>query len=56
MSPIRILIPIALLVIFIFWILYRLLIKKDLGKNLPSLYAGFFFIAVWGVIYFFILN
>ena len=43
--------PIIFLIVFLFWILYRLLIKKDLRQNLNSLYAGLFFVAVWAVIY-----
>ena len=47
--------PIMLLgfvVVFLGWVLYRLLIKRDLRKNLQGLYLGLFFIAVWVVLYF----
>lgn len=44
--------PLGFLMIFILWILYRLLIKKDLKQNLNSLYTGILFVAVWTVIYF----
>lgn len=52
----RVFIPIGLLVLFLLWVAYRLLIKKDLKKNLDSLYAGLFFIGVWATIYFFWLK
>jgi hypothetical protein len=43
-------------VIFIGWILYRLLIKKDLKQNLQTLYIGLIFTAIWGIIYFLIFQ
>lgn len=43
---------IGFLVLFVLWILYRLLIKKDLKQNLNNLYAGLLFIGVWAAIYF----
>lgn len=52
----RIYMPIVFLIFFIGWILYRLVIKKDLKQNLNSVYVGLFFIAVWAIIYFFILK
>lgn len=47
---------IGLTIVFIGWILYRLLIKKDLSKNLNSLYLGLFFIGTWVLFYFFIVD
>ena len=47
---------IGFLIFFIAWILYRLVIKKDLRKNLNSVSVGVFFIGVWALIYFFILK
>jgi hypothetical protein len=47
----RFIITIALTLLFVFWILYRCLIKKDLRKNINNLMAGLFFIAVWIIIY-----
>ena len=47
---------IGLAIVFIGWILYRLLIKKDLSKNLNSLYLGLFFIIIWALFYFFIIE
>lgn len=56
MSPLRIFVPLVLFVIFIFWILYRLFIKKDLRKHMSLLYAGCAFSAVWCMIYFFLFK
>jgi FtsH-binding integral membrane protein len=47
---------IGLAIVFIGWIFYRLLIKKDLSENLNSLYLGLFFIAIWVLFYFFIVE
>lgn len=47
----RVYLPVAFIVLFAGWVLYRLLIKKDLRQNLNSLYAGLFFIALWGLVY-----
>jgi hypothetical protein len=44
-------IPIGLIIIFAFWVLYHLLIKKDLRKHANSFYLGLFFIGVWAVLY-----
>ena len=52
MSPLRIYIPLAFIALFILWVLYRLLVKKDLKQNITGLYTGLFFIGVWGVIYY----
>jgi hypothetical protein len=52
----RIYIPILLLIIFIGWVLYRLLIKKDLKQHLNSLYLGLTFTGVWILIYFLLLK
>lgn len=56
MGPLRIYIPLALIALFILWALYRLLIKKDLRNNMPTVYTGLFFIAVWAAIYFFLMK
>lgn len=52
----KIFMPIAFLVVFIGWVLYRLVIKKDLKQNLNSLYAGLFFVGVWALLYFFVFR
>lgn len=49
----RVFIPVGLIILFLFWVLYSFFIKKDLKKNMNSLYTGLFFIAVWAMIYFF---
>ena len=52
----RLFIPIAFIAIFIGWILYRLLIKKDLKQQVSILYAGLTFTGVWALIYFVLLK
>lgn len=52
----RIYAPIAFLVLFLVWILYRLLVKKDLKKNVKYLYLGLFFLGAWALIYFFVFR
>ena len=49
-------IPIGLISIFILVILYLLIIKKDMKKLKKVLYPGLFFIAIWAVIYYFLLK
>lgn len=51
----KIFMPIAFLAVFIGWILYRLLIKKDLRENVNNLYTGLVFVVVWAVIYWFMI-
>lgn len=43
--------PLVFFIMFIGWVLYRALIKKDLKQNMSSLYVGLCFIAVWATIY-----
>jgi hypothetical protein len=52
----RIFFPILFLVIFMGWILYRLLIKKDLKQNVNSLYFGLAFTGVWCLVYFLLIK
>ncbi|AEA45707.1 hypothetical protein Fluta_3740 [Fluviicola taffensis DSM 16823] len=52
----RLYIPLVFFVVFVGWFLYRLLIKKDLKKNLNTLFLGLFFVGIWTVIYLFILK
>lgn len=47
---------IGLIIAYIGWILYHLIIKKDLKKNLNNLYLGLFFIGIWVLFYFFIID
>ncbi len=44
-------IPLGLVAVFFGWILYHLLIKKDLRKYTSEMSFGFFFIGLWAVIY-----
>ncbi|MBN9292729.1 MAG: hypothetical protein J0G96_01970 [Flavobacteriia bacterium] len=49
-------VPIGLIAVFIVYTLYLLLIKKD-RKLFRSVFSlGLFFIAVWVIIYFFLLK
>lgn len=42
---------ILILIVFIGWVLYRGLIKRDLKKHMELFYMGTFFIGVWAIIY-----
>ncbi len=50
------LIPIGLITVFMLYVLYLLLIKKDMKKFKLVFYPGMVFIAIWTVIYFFLLK
>ena len=52
----RIYLPLAFAVLFILWVLFRLIVKQDLKKHLNTVYLGLFFGVVWAVIYFFIFT
>ena len=52
----RLYIPFALALVFIGWVLFRLLIKKDLKQNLNSVYLGLFFMSIWAIMYTFIFK
>ncbi len=52
----RVYIPIIFFAVFIGWILYRLLVKKDLKQNLTTLYIGLAFTVIWILIYYFLLK
>ncbi|WP_333599902.1 hypothetical protein [Flavobacterium sp.] len=53
----RLFIPIILIALFVFYVLYLALIKKELKQNLTGvLYPGLFFIVVWGILYYIILE
>lgn len=49
-------VSIGLIVIFAIYILYLLIIKKDLKQLKTVLFPGLFFIAVWAVMYYFLLQ
>lgn len=42
---------IGLLALFLGWVLYRLLVKRDLMKHRGTLAVGGLFIGVWVVLY-----
>gem|GEM_PF-518066 len=52
----RIFMAMGLTLAFFGWVLYHLIIKKDLKKNLNNMYLGFFFIGTWVLFYFFIVE
>lgn len=53
----RLYLPFVLAFLFLLYVLYLALIKKELRKNLFTvLYPGLFFILVWGVIYYFVMR
>lgn len=52
----RIYIPIAFILLFICWVFYRILIRKDLRENYNTLFIGLFFISIWTLIYLAILK
>jgi hypothetical protein len=41
---------------FLAWVLYRLIIKKDLMKHKTEIKAGVFVMLVWGLIYYAIFS
>lgn len=49
-------IAVGLTAIFIVYVLYLLIIKRDMKKLKTVLYPSLFFIAVWGVIYYFLVK
>jgi hypothetical protein len=49
-------ISVAMLVIFIVYIAYILLIKKDKKQFQSVVYVGLFFIAIWLLLYYFLLQ
>jgi len=51
-----VLVPILLTVVFIGYILYLLIIKKDRTKLRAVLFPGLFFILVWIAFYYFLLR
>ncbi len=45
-----------LAITFIGWIFYHWLFKKDMRKYRKELLIGLVFLAVWGVVYIFLVN
>lgn len=56
MNPLRLIIPIALIIIFFVYIIYLIGTNKESKKIKAVLFPGLFFIAVWIVIYFLMMN
>lgn len=53
----RLFFPLIMTILFVLYVLYLAIIKKELKKNLFTvLYPGLFFMAIWGVLYYFILH
>jgi len=53
----RIFLPLILIAIFVFYLLYLAFIKKNLKSNLTQIvYPGLFFIAAWGILYVLLLK
>ncbi|MBF6640794.1 hypothetical protein IVB69_04835 [Flavobacterium sp. J49] len=49
----RIFMPIVFVILFILYVLYLAIIKKELKQNLSKVvYPGLFFIVVWALLYF----
>ena len=51
-----ILIPFGLIAVFVVYVLYLLMIKKDMIKFKAVVIPGLFFIVVWLVLYYFMLR
>lgn len=49
-------IPIGLIAVFIVYVLYLLLFKKNIKRVKSVLELGLLFIAIWSVIYYFLLR
>lgn len=47
----RLFIPIVFIVLFIVWFPYRLIVKKDIKKQLNVVFVGLFFMGIWAVMY-----
>lgn len=53
----RLILPFIMAFLFLLYVLYLALIKKELRKNLFTvLYPGLFFMLIWGVIYYFLIS
>lgn len=49
-------IAVGLIAVFIAYILYLLLIKKDFKTFRSVIYPGLLFIVIWGIIFYFLLK
>jgi uncharacterized membrane protein len=52
----RIFLPFIFIILFFGWMAYRLFIKKDLKNKKETAFIGFSFLAVWVVLYIFLLR
>lgn len=52
----RLFFPLVFVLLFLTWILYRLILKRDLLEHKHTLGLGLFFICVWAALYFLILK
>ncbi|RKS02594.1 hypothetical protein C8C84_2317 [Flavobacterium sp. 102] len=53
----RIFMPIIFIALFVLYVLYITVVKKELKQNLYKVvYPGLFFITVWGTIYYFMIE
>lgn len=48
----RLVTPLIFIVLFVGWMLYRALIKRDLRQHKNDVLLGLFFMAVWAALYF----
>ena len=50
-------IPIGLAAVFLGYVLYSAFVKKNLKAQMNTVvFPGLFFVAIWGVVYFFLLK
>jgi hypothetical protein len=51
MSPVRLILPIFFIALFVVYLLYLLTIKKDTKSFKKVFFPGLFFIGIWAVLY-----
>jgi hypothetical protein len=50
-------IPVIMIAVFVLYVLYLAIVKKNLKSKLQTVVLpGLFFIATWGVVYYFLLK
>ncbi len=47
---------IFVIILFIGWVIYRLLIKRDLKEHMNDFFLFLFFIFIWVLIYFWLMS
>ena len=55
-TMLRIYIPIIYFLVFLAWVFYRVIIKKDSKQHLNNFYIGLTFAGVWVLIYYLLLR